>query len=592
MAAERVQRRLAAILVADVVGYSRAMEADEEGTRVRLRSLHADLIDPRIAADGGRIVKTSGDGILVEFASAVDAVRNALDIQAVMRRRNADLSDARKIEFRVGINIGDVIVEGDDIHGDGVNVASRLEGLCEPGEVYVSGAVFDQAEGKVAAVFDDLGEHEVKNIAKPVRTYRARARSEETADTADTAESVPVPAPVPDKPSIAVLPFDNMSGDPEQEYFSDGISEDLITALSRIRHFNVIARNSTFFYKGTSPDIRQVSNELGARYIVEGSVRKSGSRVRVSAQLIDGTTGNHVWAKRYDRDLEDIFTVQDELTLTLVGAIEPEMNKSERERAVMNRAENLDAWELYHRGMWHMSRQTPEDLRAASSLFHEAMERDEKFAPAHAAYAQCYFRNRLLGTDEGDGDRALISARRAIELDPSDPMGHQSFGFMLLLNREHGQAVAEFETATSINPSSAHSHHFLGTALIHAGRADAAMPHLLEAIRLSPADPDLTLFNSRIGWAHFFLGDDEAAVQWTEKAIRLPGANWPMRAIRLAALARLGRDDDASEALAELLRFRPDITVSFVRKRLPTADEAYRESLFDGLRKAGLPEGD
>ncbi len=390
-----------------------------------------------------------------------------------------------------------------------------------------------------------------------------------------------------------MLPFDNMSGDPEQEYFSDGISEDLITALSRIRHFKVIARNSTFSYKGTSPDIRQVSKELGARYIVEGSVRKSGSRVRVSAQLIDGTTGNHVWADRYDRNLEDIFAVQDELTLTLVGAIEPEMNKSEQQRAVTNRAENLDAWELYHRGMWHMSRQTPEDLRVASSLFQQATDLDGNFAPAHAAYAHCFTRIRLMGTDEGDRERALKSARRAIELDNSDPTGHVALALVHMADpehREHGQAIAELETATRITPSSAQAHHFLGTALVHAGRADEALPHLVEALRLSPADSDATLFNSRIGMAHCYLGDYEAAAQWTDKAIRLPGANWPMRAFRVAALAQLGRNDDASDALADLLRFRPDITLSFVRNRLPTADVAYRESIFAGLRKAGLSE--
>ncbi len=294
MAEKRVQRRLAAILAADVVGYSRAMEADEEGTRVRLRSLHADLIDPRIAADGGRIVKTTGDGFLVEFGSAVDAVRNALDIQGAMRRRNADLSDERRIEFRVGINIGDVIVEGDDIHGDGVNVASRLEGLCGPGEVYVSGAVYDQAAGKLAASFDDLGEHTVKNIDKPVRVYRVSDQAGPSVK-ATTVEGADEPLPLPDKPSIAVLPFDNISGDPEQEYFSDGITEDIITELSKISGLFVIARHSSFIYKGKQVSLKQVGRELGVRYALEGSVRKAGNRLRITAQLIDATSDHHVW---------------------------------------------------------------------------------------------------------------------------------------------------------------------------------------------------------------------------------------------------------------------------------------------------------
>ncbi len=292
MAEERVQRRLAAILVADVVAYSRLMEKDEAGTLARLKALRADLIDPRIAADGGRIVKTMGDGLLVEFPSAVDAVRNALDIQAVMARRNADLAEDHRMEFRVGINLGDVIIEGDDIHGDGVNVAARLEGLCEPGGVYVSGSVFDQVAGKLDAWFDDLGEQTVKNLARPVRVFRAQIKSEVAADPNPVAEALPLP----DKPSIAVLPFENMSGDPEQEFFADGMAEDIITGLSRYRSLFVIARHSTFAYKGQSPDLRDVSRDLGVKYVLEGSIRKAGSRIRVTAQLIDGTTGSHIWA--------------------------------------------------------------------------------------------------------------------------------------------------------------------------------------------------------------------------------------------------------------------------------------------------------
>jgi len=583
MAEERVQRRLAAILAADVVGYSRLMGKDEAGTRARFNAHLTELIEPAIASHRGRIVKTTGDALLVEFASVVDAVQCAIGFQSGMAERNGEEPDDRQIVFRIGVNLGDIIIEGNDIHGDGVNVAARLEALADPGDVVISDKVHSEIRTKLDVGFDDLGPQEVKNIAEPVHAYRVRLQG-------DTTATLDGSLPLPDKPSIAVLPFDNMSGDPEQEYFSDGISEDLITALSRIRHFKVIARNSTFSYKGKSPDIRQVSKELGARYVVEGSVRKSGNRVRVSAQLIDGSTGNHVWAERYDRDLEDIFAVQDELTLTLVGAIEPEMNKSERQRAISNRTENLDAWELYHRGMWHMSRQTTEDFREASSLLHQAMEIDSNFAPAHAAYAQCYFRNQLMGSGGGNQEQALMAAQRAIELDNSDPMGHLALGLVYMFDRDHGSAAAEFETAIRFSPGLATAHHFLGTALMNLGRGEEALLQLAEAIRLSPADPDIMLFNSRMGMVHYCLGDYEAAVQWTENAIRLPGANWPARVFRVAALAQLGRNSATTEALAELLRFRPDLTFSFVRDRLPATDAAYREILFDGLRKAGLPE--
>ncbi len=537
MVSQRTQRRLTVIQATDIVGYSRLMEADEAATLDQLRTLRQELFDPKLAEFGGRIVKTMGDGVLAEFASAVDAVEHAIDIQTTLAERNADVLEDRRIVLRIGINIGDVVVEDDDIFGDGVNVAARLEGLAEPGSIYVSDDVRRQVDGKVRAAFDDLGEQSLKNIERRVRVYPVAAAPSEGAGNSDDDEKLQLS----DRPSIAVLPFDNMSGDPEQEYFSDGIAEDLITALSRIRHFDVVARNTTFSYKGSSPNIREVSRELGARYVVEGSVRKSGNRVRVSAQLIDGTTGNHVWAERYDRDLEDIFAVQDELTLTLVAAIEPEMNKSERQCAVTNRTENLDAWELYHRGMWHMSRQTSEDFREASSLFERAMELDRNFAPAHAAYAQCYARNYLMGSYEGDRDRALKAARHAVELDNEDSMAHLSLGHVQMIDRDHERAIAEFETATRFNPGSAQAHHFLGTALVHAGRAEDALPHLAEALRLSPADPNAMLFNSRIALAHLYLGDNDSAAEWSEKPcvcrartgqrVRSGWRRWPILAV-------------------------------------------------------------
>ncbi len=317
MAEERVQRRLAAILTADLVGYSRFMEADEEGTLARLKSLREELFDPKIAEHHGRIVKTTGDGVLVEFASAVDAVRCAVEVQRHLTERNNATPENQRLELRVGINVGDIIIEGEDIYGDGVNVAARLEGLAEPGMVYISGSVFDQVAGKLDAAFDDLGEQKVKNITKPVRVYRTRGQAGEETAYGD----VSAVASLPDKPSIAVLPFNNLSGDPDQEYFADGMTEDIITGLTRFRSLFVIARNSTFAYKGKSPDVREVARDLGVRYILEGSVRRGGERIRITGQLIDAATGNHLWAEHYDRELEDIFAVQDEVTEAIVAAI-------------------------------------------------------------------------------------------------------------------------------------------------------------------------------------------------------------------------------------------------------------------------------
>jgi len=347
-------RRLAAILAADVAGYSRLIGADEEGTLNRLKAIRAELIDPKISEHRGRIVKTTGDGLLVEFASVVDALRCATEWQRAMPERNAGAPDNR-IGFRIGINVGDVVVEGDDIFGDGVNVAARLEGLADPGGICVSARVQEDAAGRLDLTFEDMGDQSLKNIARPIRVYRARLTPSDTAPKATPTESPPILA-LPDKPSIAVLPFANMGSDPEQEYFADGIAEDIITLLSKSRGLFVIARNSTFTYKGKAVDVSQVERELGVRYVLEGSVRKAGNRVRVTEQLIAAATGEHLWGERYDRDLTDIFVVQDEITESVSVAILPTVDRTERERAARKPTNSLDAWECYHRGMWHIAK--------------------------------------------------------------------------------------------------------------------------------------------------------------------------------------------------------------------------------------------
>jgi adenylate cyclase len=590
VAKERVQRRLAAILVADVVGYSRLVEADEEGTRARLKSLYSELIDPRIATDGGRIVKTMGDGILVEFPSAVDAVRNALDIQGAVRRRNADVPERTRIEFRVGINVGDVIVEGDDIHGDGVNVASRLEGLCGPGEVYVSGTVYDQAAGKLAASFEDLGEQTVKNIAKPVRTYRARVGPE--ADARPEPQAADAPPPLPDKPSIAVLPFENMSGDPEQEFFADGMTEDIITGLSRFHSLFVIARNSTFAYKGKSPDVRGVARDLGVRYILEGSVRRAGERIRITGQLVDAATGNHLWAERYDRELEDIFAVQDEVTEAIVAAIAPEIGDVERERAQRKAPDNLDAWGLYQRGLAAYYSSTEEGFKSAIEQFDKVNEVDPTFAPAFAMATEARWRYVLQFVPD-DGGEVLNQARekayKALTLDPRDPLGLRNDGRVHSMLGHHDVAIAKVEEAIALNPNDAMSHHFLGSVLCAAGRAEEAIPHMDHARRLSPHDIFLTGMLTHRAFVLFDLERYEEAFEWVRRARLSPNPRSMTFALLTAVLIKLGRREEARAALNDLLAHAPKMSCGKYRENTFGGPEAM-ERFADALREAGLPE--
>jgi adenylate cyclase len=409
-------RKLAAILAADVAGYSRLTGLDEEGTLERLRNLRRELINPAVSLHRGRVVKTTGDGILIEFLSVVDAVRCALDVQRGMDRQNADVSTEKRIEFRVGINVGDVVVEGEDLLGDSVNVAARLEGIAEPGGICISDTAYQQVRDKVDARFQDAGEQQLKNISRPVRVYRVQPSG---------AAAGPRPAlPLPDKPSIAVLPFKNMSGDPEQEYFADGIVEEIITALSRFRQLFVIARNSSFTYKGRAVDEKQVGRELGVRYVLEGSVRRSGDRVRVTGQLIDAVTGAHLWADRFDGALEDIFDLQDRVTTSVVGAIAPKLEQAEIDRAKRKPPENLDAYDYYLRGMAsHYQSWSKDAINEALRLYYKAIELDPDFASAYGAAARCYIERRSSNwmTDRvKETAETERLARRAVELGRDD----------------------------------------------------------------------------------------------------------------------------------------------------------------------------
>ena len=585
MAGERVQRRLTAILAADIAGYSRLMGADEEGTLAQLKAHRHAQLDPKIEEHQGRIVKTTGDGMLAEFASVVDALRCAIEIQRGMLERNADVPQERRIEFRVGINVGDIIIDGGDIYGDGVNVAARLEGLAEPGGICVSGRVQEDVRGKLDIAFEDAGEQQLKNIAWPVRVYRVRLSGE-------AAQLRPALA-LPDKPSIAVLPFTNMSGDPEQDYFADGMTEDIITGLSRARWLFVIARNSSFAYKGRSTDVKQVAQELGVRYVLEGSVRKVGERVRISAQLAEGTSGRQLWAKRYDRELSDIFAMQDEITETIIGAVEPELGKVERRRSAGKRPDNLDAWDLYQRGMSHLYEYTKDDLQRARQYFAQAITRDPQLGPAYSGLAETYYYEGVYGFADSISDnreKALAPALRAVVLDAEDAGAHCTLGRAYYMRRAYDAAFRELKTALELNPSLALAHYGLGATLVFSGRAEEGIPHLTAAIRLSPHDPNMGSFLVRLADAAYFLKRYEEAAEWAQRALQQPNFQWSRYTVLIAALAQLGRLDEARNCIQELQVKRPNTSIAFVRETHLFGDTASFAHYLDGLRMAGLPD--
>ena len=556
MAEERLQRRLAAILSTDVVGYSRLMGIDEAGTLSRLNALRRELMDPTIAAHSGRIVKLMGDGALVEFASAVDAVTCAIEIQRKLRDHDASRSEADPIRFRIGINVGDIIIEGDDILGDGVNVAARIEGTAEPGGISISEDAWRQVQGKVAANFVDAGEQSLKNIAKPVRVYRLELGREGVSQYPELA--------LPDKPSIAVLPFQNMSGDAEQDYFCDGMVEDIITGLSRIRWLFVIARNSSFAYKGKTPDIRKVGRELGVRYVLEGSVRKAAGRVRITTQLIEAEPSRHIWAERYDRAIDDIFAVQDDITLSTVAAIEPSLRQAEIERVKRKRPDSLDAYDIVLRALPQVFTLMPDGALKSLPLLERALALEPDYAIALAYAAWCH---EILFVRAGfhETNRLAMSryAHAALLHGRDDATALTIAGFCIgLVEHDRATAFQAFDAALALSPSSAFTYMF-GSALFGwAGEADRAVDWGERAVRLSPFDPLGFLAFDGISLGHFIRGRNSEAADAARKAIQVNPSFSVNYICLVAALVGLGQTADAKSAAARLIELQPSFSIS------------------------------
>jgi adenylate cyclase len=582
-----VERRLAAILAADVVGYSRLIGQDEVGTLARLKAIRREIIDPQVQAHGGRVINTSGDAILIEFPSAVAAVECAVTVQSTMAERAQSEAPEKRIEFRVGINVGDVVVEEGNLLGDGVNVAARLEGIAEPGGICISARVQEDASGKLDLAVEDLGEQALKNIARPVRVYRVRIGR-------GPFSSMPRPVlPLPDKPSIAVLPFTNMSGDAEQEYFADGVVEDIITALSRVKWLFVIARNSSFTYKGRTVDLKQVGRELGVRYVLEGSIRRAGNRVRITGQLIDAASGAHVWAERYDRDLTDIFALQDEITASVVGAIEPRLRTAEIERAKRKPPESLNAYDLYLRALPHYHALRPEDHEKALDLLHRALEQEPEYQAALTLVALCYLMKVSQGWSEApDADRAntIRYSEAALRLDPSDPEATAAAAQCLAFSgRRWPDALALADRAVTLNPNSAYCWDRSGWVRTYVGHSEMAVEHFERAARLSPLDPTAYHRLSGEAIALLQLRRFDQAVAAASEALRLnPAYTTPFRPLA-AALAHMGRLDEAQAVAHRLLQVEPSFTISAWSNRTGITEEAKAE-LVEGMRRAGLSE--
>jgi TolB-like protein/Tfp pilus assembly protein PilF len=572
-----------------VAGYSRLTGEDEDATH-RTLSEYLDRVSTVIEIHRGQVMHYAGDAVLAKFDAVVDAMSAAVAIQGELKTRNESLPGERKVEFRIGVNSGDVIEDRGDIYGDGVNVAARLEALAEPGGICISESVRTAVGKKLDLKYEDMGEQEVKNIAERVRTYKVVMGAEEQSEE----KSVEPAFELPDKPSIAVLPFANMSNDPEQEYFADGISEDIITALSQIKQWFVVARNSSFAYKGRNVDIREVAKDLGVRYVLEGSVRRGGNRLRITGQLIEADTGTHMWADRFDGDLDDVFALQDKITESVVGAIEPSLRRAEIERSKRKPPENIGAYDLYLRALPHVYAMRPDDNEQALDLLHKAIEIDPNYAPALAYLAWAY-EQRLVREwgvyGEDDSGIAVALAHRAIDADRDDAHVMAAAGFVLvMIARDYEQGLQATERAHELNPNIAFVSMLVGVSKLFGGDPTEALIHLDDAIRVSPSDPGAFFFYTCAALAHLFCGRPDEAHDLARKSARMY-SDWDTTYWALIpALVQLGRTEEARSTIPKFLELSPSATVSRLRELLPLRNPDYLNIILDGMAVAGLPE--
>ncbi len=586
MVTERFERRLAAILVADVVGYSKLINTDEEATIAGLSRLLTEIVRPGIAERGGRIFKLVGDGVLAEFPSVIEAVRAAAELQLALAERNATAEGAQRIEFRIGVNVGDVVVDGDDLHGDGVNVASRLEALAEPGGICISASAHEQVRDRAGISFEDMGEQQLKNMDRPVRAWRW-VQETLSAKAQQKAASLPF-----GKPAIAVLPFTNMSGDRDQEYFADGMVEEIITGLARIRWLTVIARNSSFAYKGKPADMRQVGRELAVRYVVEGSVRKAGNNVRITAQLIEAETGGHLWADRFDGTLEDVFDLQDQITAGVVAAIEPSVRHAEIERAKRKRPGNLDAYDLYLRALDQSYVYTPAGRDAGLSLLDAAIALDPDYAEAHGVAAFCLQQRYLWGGRKAQDRVASLEHAEAVAAARTDDATTLGFAALSLsaLGGRHDDALVMVNRALEQNPSSAIAHNVGAIIYMILGQPEKSAAHAEASLRLSPFDPLRHIAESALAVASLAAGQSEAALARVRRALEANPVFTPGLTTLALCMVALGRTDDARATVRRILEIAPDTRLETLHERYLFANGLGIDRVIADLRSAGLPE--
>jgi len=628
-----MERRLAAILAADVVGFSRLVGEDEEGTLARLKATRMEVIEPRLARHHGRMVKLMGDGALVEFASVVDAVSCAVDIQQAITQRAAGQAERDRILYRIGINVGDIVVEGDDILGDGVNIAARLEGLAEPGGICISGKVYDEVRTKLDFAYEDLGKQRLKNIEEPVRVYAIRTegddagvysapprrrspalplavaaaaailigvgltvwlrpwQAEVSRIAAPAATSAQFPVLSGDRPSLAVLPFDNLSNDPEQEYFVDGMTEDLITDLSQISGLLVIARNSVFVYKGRAVNVQQIGRELGVNYVLEGSVRRAGNRVRINAKLVSAADGTHIWAERFDREITDVFALQDAVTRKIVTALAVRLTQGEDMRLSRGGEVSPDAYDTLLRGLARLRRFTPEDNRQSRDFFERALALDPNFARAHADLAFSYSTDLSSGWIASPEETLLLAkkhAKIALELDPGMREVYFSMGSVYLRERRFDEAIESALRAIKIDPNYADAYGQIAWVLMYAGRAGEGLELIEQAMRLNPHYP--FFYSTVLGQIYFHLQRFPEAAEAFEAVVNRNPEFSNGRQLLAATYGHLGRIEDAEWEAGELLTLLPNFTISAERARAPYKRAEDLELYIEGLRKAGLPE--